>query len=198
MMMESFGDFFAKLWLSNLPQRLAWAICVAAVFEALVWLANRRIRHLLRPALTASSHPDPVVRAVRSRLLLRPPMMLVRTTLYIIALAIILRIFGLDLRREVFPLLGAALVAALVATWPLLQDAVRGYMLLLHDVCAAGDRVRMGELTGTIEQMGLLHTRLRTDEGALVTIANGGITQVVNLSRAARPPAEGSQPPGPA
>lgn len=194
--MESFGDFFAKLWLSNFPRQLAWAICVAAVFEALVWLINRRVRHLLRPALTASSHPDPVVRALRSRLLLRPPMMLTRTVLYVLALAIILRIFGLDLHREVLPILGAALAAALLATWPLLQDAARGYVLLLHDVWAVGERVQTGEITGTIEQIGLLHTRLRTDGGALVTIANGRVTQVVNLSRATKPAAEGSQPSG--
>ncbi|MCX7598736.1 MAG: mechanosensitive ion channel [Armatimonadetes bacterium] len=196
--MESFGDFFNKLWLSNLPRQLVWAICVAAVFEALVWVANRQIRHFLRPALTASSHPDPVVRALRSRLLLRPPMMLMRAVLYVIAVAIILRIFGLDLRREVFPLVGAAFATALAATWPLLQDAARGYMLLLHDVWAVGDRVQTGEVTGVVEQMGLLHTRLRMDDGGLLTIANGRVTQVVNLSRATKPSVEGSQPPGPA
>jgi small-conductance mechanosensitive channel len=193
--MQSFGDFFAKLWLSNFPRQLAWAICVAAVFEALVWLANRRLRHLLRPALALSSHPDPVVRAWRGRLLLRPPMALTRGVLYVLALAIILRIFGLDLHREILPLLGAAFAAALVATWPLLQDAARGYVLLLHDVWAVGERVRVGEVTGTVEQTGLLHTRLRTDDGALVTMANGRVTQVVNLTRVAKPAEAGSQPP---
>jgi small conductance mechanosensitive channel len=191
--MQSFSDYIAKVWLSALPRQLAYAICTAAVFEILAWIAGRRIRAILRPALGATRHPDPVVRALRTRMLLRPPLALSRAVLYILAIAIILRILGLRLGGEVLPILGVVFAAVAVACWPLLQDATRGYMLLLNDVWVLGDTVEVAGVTGVVEACGLLHTRIRTPDGRLVTVANGRATQVINHSA----PAKGSQDAGP-
>ena len=139
--MDSFGQFFYRLWMSRLPLQLAYAICTAAVFEILVWLVNSRVQRLLRPTFARDKGAEPSMRAARMRFLLRPPQILVRTVLYVLAIAIILRIFGLILRFEVFPILGAVAAGALVACWGLLQDCVRGYLLVYQHAFWVGDEI---------------------------------------------------------
>ncbi len=181
--METFAEFFRRLWLSQFPRQLAYAICVAAVFELLVWLINARIRAALRPALARDRRPDPAARAHRMRLLLRPPMFISRAVLYTAAVAMILRIFGLPLRFEIFPIAAGALAVALVALWPILHDAARGYLLLYHFAFAEGDEVAIGDLRGTVVAIGLTATVLRLEDGSEARIANGSIRQVINHSR---------------
>jgi small-conductance mechanosensitive channel len=203
--MESFGEFFARLWLSQLPRQLVHAICVAAVFELLVWLINGRIRVLLRPALLRDRRTDPAARARRMRLLLRPPMLVNRAVMYALALAIILRIFRFPLQAEVLPILAVAFVAGVVGAAPLLQDALRGYVLIHQQLLVEGEEVTVGErlagalgpaetsqaglsggaVRGMVLGVGLLTTRLGLPDGSEVTIANGRIASVVNHSRAA-------------
>jgi small conductance mechanosensitive channel len=183
--MESFGEFFHRLWLSRLPVQLVYAICTAAIFEALVWLINNYIRKALRPALHRDKGNEPAMRAARMKLLLRPPMLVVRTILYVVAIAIILRLFGLPLRMEVLPILGVVAGAALLACWPLMHDCVRGYVLVYQHAFAVGDEISVGELRGTVVAITLPHTFLRTSDGQEIIIANGRITQLINHSRGA-------------
>ena len=183
--MESFVEFFRRLWLSQFPRQLAYAICVAAVFEALVWMVNGRIRAALRPALARDKRQDPVARAHRMRLLLRPPMAVNRAVLYTAAIAMILRIFGLPVRMELMPIGGAALAAALVAFWPLLHDAVRGYLLIYQFAFAEGEEVSIGQLRGTVVAVSLTTTVLRLEDGSEARIANGAVRQVINHTRKA-------------
>ena len=182
--MESFAEFFRRLWLSQFPRQLAYAICVAAVFEVLVWVINAQIRAALRPALAKDRRPDPVARAQRMRLLMRPPMAVNRAIMYTAAIAMILRIFGLPLRMELMPIAGAALAAGLVALWPVLHDAVRGYVLVYQFAYAEGERVSIGELTGTVVAVGLTTTVLRLEDGSEARIANGAVREVINHTRA--------------
>lgn len=190
--MDSFAEFTRRLWLSALPLKLAYAICTAAVFEALVWLVANRLHAALRPALQRDRTAEPSVRAVRMKLLLRPPKLLTRSVLYVIAVAIILRIFGFPLRLEVLPILAVVAAGGLLACWHLLQDCVRGYLLAYQNVFSLGDEISLGDVRGTVAAMSLPNTVLRTADGAEITIANGAITQVTNHSRRARP---SEQPP---
>ncbi len=185
--MDSFAEFVRRLWLSALPLKLVYAICTAAVFEVLVWLVANRLHAALRPALQRDRTAEPSVRAVRMKLLLRPPKLLVRSVLYVLAVAIILRIFGFPLRLEVLPILAVVAAGALLACWRLLQDCVRGYLLAYQNVFSLGDEISLGDVRGTVSAMSLPNTVLRTADGAEVTIANGAITQVTNHSRHARP-----------
>ncbi|MCD6352031.1 MAG: mechanosensitive ion channel [Armatimonadetes bacterium] len=186
--MEGFVNFFQRLWLSTLPTKLVYAICTAAVFELLVWLINRQLHSALRPALQRLKTGDPQTRAARMKLLLRPPKTLVRASLYLTALAIILRIFGFPLRLEVLPILGVFCLAALVALWKLLQDCVWGYVLLYQNAFAPGEEISIGDTRGVVQSFSLPTTELATSDG-VVRIANSSLRHVVNHSRKSGEPA---------
>jgi small-conductance mechanosensitive channel len=65
----------------------------------------------------------------------------------------------------------------------LVRDLISGFFVVFEDQYVVGDRVRIGEETGRVEHISLRRTVLRNDRGAVVTIPNGLIGQVANLSR---------------
>ena len=181
--MESFFAFFRRIWMSGLTNQLVRAILIAAVFELLVWLINRWIQRTLGPVLVRDVGADPSARVRRRRLLLGVPTLLVRAVLYLIALLMILRVFGLDTDAELLPV-GIALVAlALVAGHAALRDVLSGYLILYDHLYAEGDEIVLGDTEGIVDQIALRATRLRTADGELISIPHRQVGVVVNRSR---------------
>jgi moderate conductance mechanosensitive channel len=71
----------------------------------------------------------------------------------------------------------------------LVQDFLAGFFLVVERQYGFGDLIRIGSpgtttgISGTVEELTLRTTSLRTVNGELVTIPNGEIRQVTNLSR---------------
>jgi len=65
----------------------------------------------------------------------------------------------------------------------LVRDVFSGFFIALEDQYVVGDTVQVGETTGRVEHLTLRRTVLRDQRGALVTIANGEIREIANLSR---------------
>jgi small-conductance mechanosensitive channel len=63
------------------------------------------------------------------------------------------------------------------------RDFINGFFTVLEDQYVVGDIVRIGEIVGRVEHLTLRRTVVRDPQGALVTIPNGEITKVANLSR---------------
>jgi small-conductance mechanosensitive channel len=80
-------------------------------------------------------------------------------------------------------LAGLASVAVGFGAQNLVRDVITGFYIVLEDQYAMGDTIQVGETTGRVENLTLRRTVLRDARGALVTIANGEIRTVSNLSR---------------
>ena len=63
------------------------------------------------------------------------------------------------------------------------RDFINGFFTVLEDQYVVGDIVRIGDVVGRVEHMTLRRTVVRDPQGAVVTIPNGEITKVANLSR---------------
>lgn len=63
------------------------------------------------------------------------------------------------------------------------RDFINGFFTVLEDQYVVGDLVRIGDVVGRVEHLTLRRTVLRDPQGALITIPNGEITKVANLSR---------------
>ncbi|MEM6716929.1 MAG: mechanosensitive ion channel family protein, partial [Cyanobacteria bacterium P01_C01_bin.147] len=68
-------------------------------------------------------------------------------------------------------------------TQSLIKDVVNGCLILFEDQFAVGDVIAIGSMSGLVEEMTLRSTRLRNPEGQLITIPNGNIAEVRNLTR---------------
>ncbi len=65
----------------------------------------------------------------------------------------------------------------------LIRDILAGFFLLSEGVMHIGDTVRIDGDTGTVERITLRTTQIRKLSGELLTIPNGAITRIGNLSR---------------
>ena len=80
-------------------------------------------------------------------------------------------------------LAGLASLAVGFGAQTLVRDVITGFYIVLEDQYVVGDTIQFGEYTGRVEHLTLRRTVIRDARGALVTIANGEIRAVSNLSR---------------
>src|SRR6202035_658652 len=65
----------------------------------------------------------------------------------------------------------------------LVKDLINGFFIVLEDQFVVGDIIQANGETGRVEYLTLRRTLLRNVAGAMVTIPNGLLQQVANLSR---------------
>ena len=80
-------------------------------------------------------------------------------------------------------LAGLASVAIGFGAQNLVRDIITGFYIVLEDQYVVGDTIQVGETIGRVEHLTLRRTVVRDARGALVTISNGDIRTVGNLSR---------------
>ena len=100
----------------------------------------------------------------------------------IVAVLMALPEFGFN----VTPVAAAAGLASLsigFGAQNLVRDFINGFFTVLEDQYVVGDIVRIGDVVGRVEHLTLRRTVVRDPQGAVVTIPNGEITKVANLSR---------------
>ncbi|MDJ0575109.1 MAG: mechanosensitive ion channel family protein [Xenococcaceae cyanobacterium MO_234.B1] len=106
----------------------------------------------------------------------------IATILIAIGILASLSLLGFDLA----PLLAGAGIISLAlsfASQNVLKDVINGFLILLEDQFGVGDVIISGDVAGFVENMNLRITQLRNEEGRLITIPNGQITVVQNLSK---------------
>jgi small-conductance mechanosensitive channel len=90
------------------------------------------------------------------------------------------------LNVNVTPILASAGVLGVAVGFgaqSLIKDFFAGFMILLEDQYNVGDVIKIGETAGVVERLTLRMTSVRALDGALITIPNGTITTVSNLSK---------------
>jgi small conductance mechanosensitive channel len=78
---------------------------------------------------------------------------------------------------------GLASLAVGFGAQHLVRDLINGFFIIVEDQFVVGETVRIGSLVGRVEHLTLRRTVVRDPLGAVVTIPNGEIAQVANLSR---------------
>jgi small-conductance mechanosensitive channel len=102
----------------------------------------------------------------------------------IIAIAILTALpeFGFN----VSPVEAAAAVASLALGFGaqnLVKDLINGFFIVFEDQFVIGDLIQTSGEIGRVEHLTLRRTVIRNISGAIVTIPNGQVAQVANLSR---------------
>lgn len=99
-----------------------------------------------------------------------------------VAALVTLSIIGINLA----PLLAGAGIAGLalsLGSQNIIKDTINGFFILLEDQYAVGDVVIIQQMCGFVERMNLRITQLRGMDGSVITIPNGSIAIVENLSK---------------
>lgn len=99
-----------------------------------------------------------------------------------VALLTALSVFHVDIIPAV-TLAGLASLAIGFGAQTLVRDVITGFYIVLEDQYVVGDTIQIADYIGRVEHLTLRRTVIRDARGAVVTIANGEIRTVSNLSR---------------
>lgn len=107
---------------------------------------------------------------------------LVAATVFTIAVLTVLAIFDVPLG----PLLATAGVGGValgIGAQSLVRDFLSGIFMIMEDQYGVGDMIDTGDVTGTVEEVGLRVTRLRDSNGQVWYVRNGEILRVGNQTQ---------------
>jgi small conductance mechanosensitive channel len=100
---------------------------------------------------------------------------------YFVALLMILETLSFDIKAL---LAGAGIVGLAVGfgAQNLVRDIITGFFIIFEDQFSVGDMIRVGQFEGTVEEIGLRTTKIKSWTGELNILPNGNITEVTNFS----------------
>jgi len=102
----------------------------------------------------------------------------------IIAIAVLIGLGTIGI--DIGPALAAAGILGLaisLGAQTLIKDIIGGLIILLEDEYRVGDNVKIGTVSGEVEEITLRRTDLRDSEGRLYIVPNGDVRIVANESR---------------
>lgn len=157
--------------------RLLGILLVALILRRLLKLVTDRLVHLASSDSRIAQAHEQHTRTLAS-LLFSAGTGLIFAGALLTALAE----FGIN----VTPVAAAAGLASLglgLGTQHIIRDLVNGFLVVFEDQYGVGETIQVGDVTGRVEQLSLRRTVLRDPHGAIITLANGEIRHVANLSR---------------
>jgi MscS family membrane protein len=155
------------------PSAILAIVCTAW----LVVLINAETeRSFLRRVGTHAAAATSLARLVRR---------LVDLLVIFVALIAILRHFGID-PTPALAGLGVGGIAVALAAQKTLENVIAGASLIFDQAVRVGDVLKMDQVTGTVEYIGLRSTRIRTSERTLVSVPNSQIANTTLETLSAR------------
>jgi small conductance mechanosensitive channel len=150
-----------------------------------IWVRDQFTTHI-----DATAIPDAIVRSENSkhrRALAEIVTWVFTVVLWIVTAVLVLNRFGVPFASLVAPLTAGGVALGLGAQL-LVRDLIGGLFIVAERQFGYGDLITVAHTaetdgaTGTVEDITLRITRLRTANGELVVLPNRSITQVTNLS----------------
>jgi small-conductance mechanosensitive channel len=170
--------------LSHLPDFTAANFLHLVVIFLVALLVNRLLRMitniLIKPA--ASEARAAKAREQQTRTVAEVLYSAGSKLVWVIALLTAAQEFGINV-TSVLALAGLLSLSVGLAAQNLVRDVITGFSIILEDQYVVGDTVQIADTIGRVENITLRRTVIRDPRGALVTISNGDVRTVANLSR---------------
>ena len=169
-------------WFSGAPLRVVSALLIALVSNA---IGKRAIDRAVAKLASADIKPGPGVvarQAERARTIGTVLTSTFTAFIWVIATGMILGEFGFDL-GPVIASAGVIGVAIGLGAQTLVKDVLSGIFMLVEDQYGVGDQVKVGDVEGAVEKVGLRVTTVRDSAGTLWYLRNGEILVVGNKSK---------------
>lgn len=183
-------------WMLTSGVRIVVILLVAALLSAAAsWLLRRFFRTMIEGSSKLTSTAGFVVkrdrralmaaqsrRAQRAETLSNVARNVASMSIWAVALVMVLSEIGVNI-APVIASLGVLGLAAGIGAQTIIKDVVAGVVMLFEDIVAVGDVVDLEYATGTVEEINLRVTQVRSVDGVLWTVRNGEIIRIGNMSR---------------
>jgi len=169
---------YTEVWIRDRAPKLVIILVLAFIFVRLLGVITRK--------LIAISEKGRVTGALRAQQ--------VRTLIGMLRGAgVFLIVFfaGMSVLKDAFniniePLLASAGIAGIAIGFgaqTLVRDVINGFFILVENQFQVGDTVKIGAVSGSVEEITIRRTSLRDGDGTLHIIPNGIIQIVSNMTR---------------
>jgi MscS family membrane protein len=159
--------------LSLLPRQILTNLSGLLTIAAITWLLMRlggEVEAIVVRRLATSN--------AATISLLRVGRRCVDVLVVFVALLAILRHFGID-PTPALAGLGVGGIAVALAAQKTLENVIAGASLIFDQAVRIGDSLKMGEIVGTVDHIGLRSTRIRTLDRTVISVPN---SQIANAS----------------
>jgi MscS family membrane protein len=159
--------------LSLLPRQILSNLTALLTIAAITWLLMKlgaEIETIVVRRLATSN--------AATISLLRVGRRCVDVLVVFVALLAILRHFGID-PTPALAGLGVGGIAVALAAQKTLENVIAGASLIFDQAVRVGDSLKMGEIVGTVDHIGLRSTRIRTLDRTVISVPN---SQIANAS----------------
>jgi len=163
-----------KISLSLLARQVSSIAATIITIVAFVWIAilvNGRCEAYLKRRYELAGR-------VGAAAVIRPARRVVDLLVIVIGLLVGLHTFGVNPSAALAGL-GVGGIAVALAAQKTLENVIGGASLILDEAVRAGDSFKLGDVVGTVEEIGLRSTRVRTLDRTVVTIPNGQIANMI-------------------
>jgi moderate conductance mechanosensitive channel len=157
--------------------RILGIVVAAIVINRLLLLATKL---MVKPA--ASQTRTAQAREQQTRTLASLVYSAGSKVVWLLALLLVAQEFGINV-IPVVAVVGLASLAIGFGAQSLVRDVISGFTIVLEDQYSVGDTIQVAETIGRVEHLTMRRTVVRDGRGALVTVSNGDIRTVSNLSR---------------
>lgn len=183
--MEAIRKFVTSMWNSLVEQKI-WINVGEGLFRIIIiaLLAGITIRvgkGLIERLFHKKRHGPFQISERREETLKKLTQNILAYIIYFTAFTMILGVLSI----EIGPLLASAGIAGLAIGFGaqnLVKDIISGFFIIFEDQFGVGDYVSFAGIEGTVEEIGLRTTKVKSWTGEQQVIPNGGIEQVTNYS----------------
>lgn len=165
-----------KLTKASIIKDLILVVIVIVLGKLLLEVISRVIKKAFDDKMDQDGY-----RKVRIETLSRNLYSVVKFILGFIIAMIILDMIGVN-TRSIIATAGIGGVAIAFGAQTLVKDIVTGTIIIVDDTFRVGDWIKAAGVEGTVETLGMRHTKIRDYDGSLHTIPNSQITNVQNLN----------------
>lgn len=169
-------------WFTGAPLRVISVFLIALISQS---VGHRTINRAVAKLASADIKPGPGLvarQAERARTIGTVLTSTLNAFIWVIAFGMILGEFGFDL-GPVIASAGIIGVAIGLGAQSLVKDVLSGIFMLVEDQYGVGDQVKVGDVEGSVEKVGLRTTTVRDASGTLWFLRNGEILVVGNKSK---------------
>ena len=169
-------------WLSGAPLRIVIVLIAAWISYS---IGHRAIDRAINKLATADLKPGPGVakrQAERARTTGSVLNSILKAVVWIIAIGMILGEFGFNL-GPVIASAGVIGVAIGLGAQTLVRDILSGIFMLIEDQYGVGDQIKVLDIEGVVEKVGLRITTIRDKDEVLWYVRNGEILVIGNRSQ---------------
>jgi small-conductance mechanosensitive channel len=169
-------------WLSGSPLRVFIVVVAAWISYS---IGHRAIDRAINKLATADLKPGPGVakrQAERARTTGSVLTSILKAVIWIIAIGMILGEFGFNL-GPVIASAGVIGVAIGLGAQTLVRDILSGIFMLIEDQYGVGDQIKVLDIEGVVEKVGLRITTVRDKDDVLWYVRNGEILVIGNGSQ---------------